>query len=672
MIQKIRLCLFAALLLCLAVLTACAKDVPPAPADPIPPAVSSAEAETSAPPHTHRWGEWTVLTPPDCTKPGKKARYCPCGQAERESVPMTEHTPGEWAVIRTPSCTAEGERQKKCAVCEKVLATAAIPPAEHIPGEWAVIRTPSCTAEGEQQQSCTVCEGILATAAIPMTRHTPGEWEEIHAPTCTAEGEYQKKCTVCRTFLSLSTKPKTDHTPGEWVEIRTSSCGGAGVKQQYCTVCGTVVNTSPIPTDAHTPGEWVTAQAPTALRDGTKQQYCTVCGALVGSDTIPSYAQSEAERVSAVLNGIQNDTTLSFAALAYMHIASNSNWSQSKHTQLSSRMASQSVSYISKAARIDAAVLLGDYTASTGAYTIADIKADFALAKEYFSHMGTFPTAWLRGNHEINYSAERERTTTDEELYEYIDKNSTGLIRDPDNPYRGYGYMDFPAQKIRIICLNTSDALEENPATPGTTAAATGISTVQLRWLAHTALDFSDKDDPGAWAIVVCSHHALNYTPLTRNALQILEAYRDREAGTVSYSLRGVQYAVSYNFTGVSPAEILCNIHGHNHNFVYEKIGTESPWLWRLCTPCINSGRENECATYDNPKLSQEWGEFDENGDPVYYRKAYWSDEIRDHVYDDAHGTSYCIITIDRKSKTIYAHYVGVGRDRVICYTDET
>jgi hypothetical protein len=229
--------------------------------------------------------------------------------------------------------------------------------------------------------------------------------------------------------------------------------------------------------------------------------------------------------------------------------------------------------------------------------------------------------------------------------------------------------MDFPEAKIRMICLNTVDALAENPAVDGQDAPSCGISSAQLHWLANTALDFTEKDNPGEWGILVLSHHPLDYINQTKTALQLLEAYRNQSAGEVRYTVAGTEYAVAYNFVNITPAEILCNIHGHNHNFNNGKSGITDPWLWRFCMPNMTSGRENESASVTSNPYSDKWGDFDEDGNPVYYKKYYWSEEIQDYVDDDENGTSYCMITIDRENKKIYAHYVGVGRDRVFDYS---
>jgi hypothetical protein len=384
-------------------------------------------------------------------------------------------------------------------------------------------------------------------------------------------------------------------------------------------------------------------------------------------ETIPEYMQAEADRVASLIQGVRTGNSLTFSVMADMHLKADDATANSHYecTKKSANMAAKTLIAINKQTHIDANILLGDYTYAAGSYTADAALRDLALAKKCYSDLEAVPSAWLIGNHEINYGEGRDRTTTYDELYSYIGSNSIGLVRDPNYQNRNYGYIDFPNQRIRMICLNTADALAENPAVSGTKAPSEGMSAVQLQWLADVALNISDASE---WGIVICSHHPLTYNAHTKRAMEIIEAYRDGENGTISYTLNGIIYSVPYDFTSGDKAEIICNIHGHSHNFRHEKIGLSEAWLWRFCMPCINVTRENECATSTDATFAQKWGEFNSNGDPVYYNKATWSTDINGWIWDEDNGTSYCIMTIDRDAKKIYAHYVGTGIDRVETY----
>ena len=240
----------------------------------------------------------------------------------------------------------------------------------------------------------------------------------------------------------------------------------------------------------------------------------------------------------------------------------------------------------------------------------------------------------------------------------------TGYIVDND------GYIDFPENKIRMIFLNTSDVYSEYAFREGEDAPSIGISSDQLWWFANIALNFSDKADASEWGIILNSHFPLNYSEDTSRILSLLEAYREGSYGSLSYVNSNRYYNISYDFYGIERAQIICSIHGHSHNFKSELISssaTVEPWLLRLGVPNISAGRENECAAAGG-KFAAKWGDFDENGDPIYYTKCHWDDSLGTFVYDEEDATSYCMITVDRESRKIYAHYVGTGRDRVFDY----
>ena len=389
----------------------------------------------------------------------------------------------------------------------------------------------------------------------------------------------------------------------------------------------------------------------------------------------PASVTAEAKRVAQNVQGVRTGKSLTFVACSDVHL----NLSEAKKggttlyaaTLQSLKMAGQGVRAMRNVMPLDAAVVLGDFTWSDASYTVAKCKDDFTECIQNFSEaVSGIPSAWLVGNHEINYGASRDRTLTEDEIYAYIGANSTGVTCDPDFPEKNYHYKDFDGQKIRMIFLNTADALTEYTPVDGATAKSEWMSSVQLQWLADTALDFSDKADASQWAVVICSHHPVNYGDAMKRACMILEAYKAGTSGNISYTDgNGDSQTIAYDFTTGEKAEIICNIHGHSHNFGYKKISSSdsvTPWLWRVCIPCINCGRENEQAT--NADLAEKYGEFDADGNPVYYRKAEWSDAISGWVYNAEKGTSFCVVTIDRKTKKIYAHCFGAGHDRTIEY----
>lgn len=412
------------------------------------------------------------------------------------------------------------------------------------------------------------------------------------------------------------------------------------------------------------------------LTDTDKQE---IAG-MVQADSLPEFICDEAERVAKNVQAARTAHTLVFPVLSDFHLyAGNSAHDASMR---SAKYAGIGIRELGKHIGLDGVVLLGDYSWMDGdGYDAEQVKADIVACKKALGLDGL--QIWCVGNHDLNYGKGRDRLLTQDELYAYIGANSGG-VKPYDQMERGYGYLDFETQKIRIIYLNTCDG-SDWAAEDGKEAQASWISPTQIQWLADTALDFSGKDEPALWGIVIVSHHPLHYaTGCFGHAMTILEAYRDGRQGSLSCTIRTEkaadgttsypQQSVTYDFSSAERAEIICNIHGHNHNCGMSKISSTSwytnipenvtpvdPWLWRLCIPNICVGRENEAATNSTAGFPEKYGEFHENGNPMYWEKE----------ADSAKATSFCVVSIDRKSRKIYAHIFGAGKSRVVSYAED-
>lgn len=387
----------------------------------------------------------------------------------------------------------------------------------------------------------------------------------------------------------------------------------------------------------------------------------SISGDVTPPDDVPSYVKEEADAVASAVRNVQTGKTLTFVTMADTHVGMARTSQQGLDTIKSALMAGQGLAYLRNILPIHAGFVLGDLTWSDGAYAVQQVYDDWQGTVDRLSvGFGGLPSAWTAGNHEINYGVGRERSMTEGEINAYIGSNSKGFVR-PDG--KCYGYIDFPIQKIRVIVINTADTLGEYPESDTTVKAKSEfVGAEQLQWLANTALDFSDKSNASEWGIVICSHHPLSYGGDDKigRAMAIVEAYKNGTSGSITYN-SDKSHTVTYNFTSGNRAEIICNICGHSHNFGYGYMRYSSsidPWLLRLCTPCINCGRENEHATNESLKSL---GEFDANGNPVYWRKT----------ANTRNGTSFCINTIDRENKMIYSHKFGAGVDRAIYYGEE-
>ncbi len=668
---------------------------------------TSGSGTTPPSPHAHTYGAWTVLSDPTCTETGLEVRSCACGEKIYRDTRALGHIEGKWAVSAEPKCTVNGTDTLSCSRCDAVLKTAVIPATGHAPKTEA--KAPTCTETGEKRTLCNTCGMLLSVETVKANGHSEGRHITLTEPTCTMSGEkivvcsvctltvrretlspkghspemsvqnatcvkdgYKKSvCSVCNVLISSETLKALGHTEGRRIHDVKATCTDNGVDIIVCSVCTVSIRSETVLAFGHAEGLWVTSEEESGNGISVRHKNCMRCGIILNTERIKDITLVEAERVAEKVNSVKGDNSFTFAAISDIHASADPLGWQSKNTEKSLDYAIKTLGFINKLASVSAVAMLGDYTASAEGYTVSRIIDDLKYVQEAFADFWDKSIAWIRGNHELNYHAESERPLTNEEIYKYVESNSRGLITDPENPTGGYGYMDFAEQKIRMIFLNTSDVYEEYAFLEGQDAPAAGVGSVQLNWLANTALDLTGKEDPGAWGIIVFSHMPLNYTTEISRILIILEAYKNGESGRIKYKANGADRAVNFSFSGKQRGEIICSIHGHSHNFKTEKISSSSkvePWLWRLCTPCVNSGRENSSALSENKAFAQKWGEFDENGEPVYYYKAVYDPIKDDYIYDESAGTSYCIITIDRDARTIYAYYVGTGTDRVLTY----
>lgn len=385
----------------------------------------------------------------------------------------------------------------------------------------------------------------------------------------------------------------------------------------------------------------------------------------VGDNGTFTYVAEEAKRVAEIVQPNRTVGSLTFTAMSDFHVEVDTEITYGVADNITScRDAGLGLSELQKHFKLDFAAVLGDYTWGDKAETIEQVKKDLTYVKNCMVNgMKDIPNIWCTGNHDINYGAETDRRMTEDELYAYITGNNKWTKQDENNIGRNYGYIDFENQKIRCIYLNTVDSLDYPDNTDGIADDALEITATQAQWLADVGLNLSDKVNPEEWGIITLSHHCLcQFMHITA----ILTAYKNGTNGSVDVTTNGVTTTVNYNFASVNRGEIICAVHGHDHNFTYRKISTErwdqiteaNAWLWSICIPNVDTTRNNEKATNEDEAYKQAFGEFDADGNPVYYPKTQGT----------ATSTSFCVVTIDRKNRKIHAIAYGAGIDRVAEY----
>lgn len=628
------------------------------------------EEETTSEPevHTHMWGAWNLSKPAECVNRGEEKRTCACGESETRYTEALGHIDGRLIIMEKSSCTLAGSGQRICSRCTAVLRTETIPATGHTP--HTLIQKATCIADGSEKTVCKDCGDMLEAKEIKAIGHTAGRRVVISKLTCTNDGLEHIVCSVCTAIIRTEATSAQGHVEGRRISVNKATCTEDGEEHVICSVCTLVLRTETVKAIGHTVGPWIISAELSTDAISVRQRHCTACGYLLEEETVKSLALTEAERVSAKINAVGGSNTFTFAAMSDIHVDNVGTGYNQIPTKKSAEFAVKALSLMEKMANIKMLALLGDYTASHQGYTVSNIKSDFDYVRELFEGVGNYPVAWVRGNHEINYFAGCERPLTNKEVFDNIEANSRGMTVDPLNPEGGYGYVDFPENKIRMIFLNTSDVYGEYAFIEGKDAPSIGVSSSQMRWIASSALDFSDKTDVSEWGIIINSHVPLDYNADTRRVLELLEAYNSGKSGSLRYVQGGKGYNIEYRFSARHRAEIICSIHGHIHNFKYDKISSSSsvePWLWRVCIPNMGALRENQYAAGTGAS-AEKWGDRDENGDPLYYTKCHWDSTLGTYVYDEEAATSYCMVTVDRDARAVYFFFVGTGFDRVIMY----
>ena len=383
------------------------------------------------------------------------------------------------------------------------------------------------------------------------------------------------------------------------------------------------------------------------------------------TEDVPNYIEQEAARAADTVQANRTAGSLTFTAMSDFHVeADTTNEYGLKDNLTSCRDAGLALAELQKHLKLDFAAMLGDYTWGSSTNTVTQVKKDLTYVKNRMTEgVKGIPSIWCTGNHDINYGANSDRRMTEDELYAYITANNNGTVKDSENIGRNYGYIDFDNQKIRCIYLNTVDALDYPDSTNGTADDASEVTAVQTKWLAEVALNLTNKPAPEKWGIVVLSHHCVS---IFQNVTKVLTAYKNGTSGSVDVTTNGVTTTVTYNFTNAQRGEIICAVHGHNHNFIAKKISDEpynnitaaNAWLWSIGVPNVDTTRNNEAASSSDTTWKNAFGEFDENAKPVYYPKT----------QGEAKSTSFCIITVDRKNRKIHAVAYGAGVDRKLTY----
>ena len=364
--------------------------------------------------------------------------------------------------------------------------------------------------------------------------------------------------------------------------------------------------------------------------------------ALPSQDTIthaaiPDYVKAEALEVAKKVRALQNDSTITFLAMSDAHQLDTS--AEIDTGNLHAGMAAKVLAYALP--NIDFFCYLGDYTAGSSTTTLEEGRNHFAEINadidEAFSGIPQFRTL---GNHDsLQYSKEQNGSVLEaEELYSLCGKYNTGATM--GSTTQGYCYRDFPAKKLRVICLNTAENSEKEY-----------VPDAQKIWFANTLKSVGTQSD---WNVIILSHHPLDWGGVCILS-NIVHAYVDGSSITVSNGN-------IVSFSGSNQAKIIAAVHGHTHcfasaklNYISNSVGTEYD-VYRIATP-------NMCFQRNN--------EYGQNGTTEYYDIEFGESTTYGKTAGTANDTAFVVNVVDTVNRVFHSICYGTGYDRIIAYGKE-
>lgn len=322
---------------------------------------------------------------------------------------------------------------------------------------------------------------------------------------------------------------------------------------------------------------------------------------------VPAYVQAEADRVATLVQSRQTPNTVSFMLGSDLHARVGLEGSINSQQMLESTLhGAQGMKILADRVHLDFVGLLGDYIwdgEGTEMETTAQAMEMYRLIGEYFSPaFRGMPQFWCKGNHDMLYNGSQIAKLTANQMYATIGIRNDGNVFDEENAVQGYCHRDLPRHKLRIICMNTSETYN------------TAVNTAQIAWL-NTVLDMAD-----GWKAIILSHIPLDWWGSSSTVFQTVASHAEK---------------------------VLCNIHGHVHNYVVGTLGDTG--IPRVAIPNMDFYRPNTYAT--NATF----------GESVSYPKT----------ANTAQDTAFCVITVNLDTNTLYADHFGAGYDRVVALNAE-
>ena len=299
------------------------------------------------------------------------------------------------------------------------------------------------------------------------------------------------------------------------------------------------------------------------------------------------------------------------------------------------------MAYVMDACDIPFAVLSGDIYSQGSAASKEELEAKMSEVPVHLAPLwGTERLLSITGNHDGCYGTEyyRKQLPPAEMWSKYFRGQATDFRRVFSDD-GSYYYVDNPAQKTRFIMLNSNwhgaYSVDEHGLAVPDRFNTSCYGQAQLDWLKDVALDMEDD----RWGAVIVTHvppitadYAVDYIPFRG----IIDDFANKTTSTWSYA-DGVDgwsnCSVTTDFTSAK-GQIIAVLSGHIHQDNYFEDIT---WSHVTKTPLIT--------------VTTAGGDVRDKNPPS-------------RTHNTASETAFDVVTVNRKTETIYCTRIGAGSNR--------
>jgi hypothetical protein len=354
--------------------------------------------------------------------------------------------------------------------------------------------------------------------------------------------------------------------------------------------------------------------------------------------TIPSYWESMVANKTATVKALQEvggKNCVCFAYASDTHIPDNDNGRTNDIGKVMAKMLDN--------CDIPFAVITGDI-ATRASYSIEEeyIAQQSQVKKHLAPLWGTDRLLMALGNHDGCYgdsSGYYRKQFSPERMWDVYFRSQALDFKRVFSDDGLYYYVDNIPQKTRFIILNSQYAGEyavhENGFAVNNRFSTSCYGQAQLDWFSSVALDM-----PEGYGALIFTHVPFNvtYTVDKAQLIGIIDAYNGKKFFTGSYT-GGVDgwsnSRVNVNFSGAK-GEIIAVVAGHVHGDSVDTDSASCPVI------TILSAGASANAPYKETAPTRTKGTDTE--------------------------TSFDIVTVNKKTRTIYCTRVGAGSDRTVNY----